>query len=55
MNTVITLKNTAAAAVLVCDNIINTVKVRENCQAVIHKGADFNVEELGRKIEELTL
>jgi CheY-like chemotaxis protein len=30
------------------------LKVKVSCQAVIHKGADFNVEELGRKIEELT-
>jgi len=30
------------------------LKVKVSCQAVIHKGADFNVEELSRKIEELT-
>ncbi|MFA6716306.1 MAG: response regulator [Victivallales bacterium] len=30
------------------------LKVKESCQAVIHKGADFNVEELSRMIKELT-
>ena len=29
------------------------IKVKENCQAVIHKGADFNIEELSRLIREL--
>ena len=29
------------------------LKVKENCQAVIHKGADFDVEELNRTIAEL--
>ena len=30
------------------------LRVKESCQAVIHKGADFNVEELSRIIKELT-
>lgn len=30
------------------------LKVNESCQAVIHKGADFDVEELCRIIKELT-
>ncbi|MDD5599611.1 MAG: response regulator [Victivallaceae bacterium] len=30
------------------------LKVKESCQAVVHKGADFNVEELNRMIKELT-
>jgi CheY-like chemotaxis protein len=30
------------------------LRVKENCQAVIHKGANFDVEELSRKIKELT-
>lgn len=30
------------------------LKVKENCQAVIHKGADFDVEELRRTITKLT-
>ena len=30
------------------------LKVKVSCQSVIHKGADFNVEELSRKIKELT-
>jgi CheY-like chemotaxis protein len=30
------------------------LKVKESCQSVIHKGADFNVEELNRTIKELT-
>ena len=30
------------------------LKVKVSCQSVIHKGADFNVEELSRKIRELT-
>jgi CheY-like chemotaxis protein len=29
------------------------IRVKENCQAVIHKGADFNIEELSRLIREL--
>jgi CheY-like chemotaxis protein len=31
------------------------IKVKENCNAVIHKGADFNVEELTRIIKDLTM
>lgn len=31
------------------------LRVKENCQSVIHKGADFNVEELSRTIKNLTL
>lgn len=30
------------------------LKVKDSCQAVIHKGADFDVEELSRTIKELT-
>ena len=30
------------------------LKVKENCQKIIHKGADFDVEELSRIIKELT-
>lgn len=30
------------------------LRVKDCCQAVIHKGADFNVEELSRTIKELT-
>ncbi|MDD5699195.1 MAG: response regulator [Victivallaceae bacterium] len=30
------------------------LEVRENCQAVIHKGADFNLEEFSRTVEKLT-
>jgi CheY-like chemotaxis protein len=30
------------------------LKVKESCQSVIHKGADFNVEELSQTIKELT-
>ncbi len=30
------------------------LKVKVSCQSLIYKGADFNVEELSRKIEELT-
>ena len=30
------------------------LEVKENCQAVIHKGADFDVEELNRLVMKLT-
>lgn len=30
------------------------LRVKENCESVIHKGADFNVEEFSLKIKELT-
>ena len=30
------------------------LKVKDNCQAVVHKGADFDVEGLSRTIKELT-
>ncbi len=30
------------------------LKVKVSCQSVIHKGADFNVDELSRTIEKLT-
>ena len=30
------------------------LRVKENCESVIHKGADFNVEEFSRKIKKLT-
>ena len=30
------------------------LRVKIDCQSVIHKGADFNVEELSQKIQELT-
>ena len=31
------------------------LRVKENCQAVVHKGADFNVEELNKIIKELAV
>lgn len=31
------------------------LRVKVSCRAVIHKGADFNVEELSQTIKELTL
>ncbi len=30
------------------------LRVKESCQAVIHKGADFNVDKLTKTIKELT-
>lgn len=30
------------------------LKVKVSCQSVIHKGADFDVEELSQKIKDLT-
>jgi CheY-like chemotaxis protein len=50
-----TLKNIPLVAITgLTPSPQDLIKVKENCNAVIHKGADFNVEELNRIIKDLT-
>lgn len=50
-----TLKNIPLVAITgLTPSPQDLIKVKESCNAVIHKGADFNVEELNRIIKDLT-